>query len=103
MMRKVVLVFAVLISSLAVAPAAQACPMCKLANEDGTNSQAAAVANALPRAYMYSILFMLSMPAMLTTAFGLAFYRMHKRQQAEIMAAEATEGASTLLVEPAPA
>lgn len=40
---------------------AQACPMCNqsIANED-----------ALPRAYMYSILFMLGMPATVFTGFG---------------------------------
>ena len=89
MIRKLLLSFAVVAASLAVVPAAEACPMCKLANEEGTDPQANAVANARPRAYMYSILFMLSMPATLTGAFGLTFYRLHKRQEAELAAADA--------------
>ena len=56
---------------------AEACPMCKVAHEDAT---APAVA-ARPRAYMYSILFMLSMPATIFTVFGLTFYRLSKKQQ----------------------
>ncbi len=100
MIRKIVMLLAVLTGALAYSPAADACPMCKLANEQGTDPQAAAVANARPRAYMYSILFMLSMPATLTAAFGLAFYRMHKRQLAEL---GATEPAAELLPDATPA
>lgn len=50
------------------------CPNCKLANE--TDS-------ALPRAYMYSILFMIGMPATIFTGFGISFYRMTKKAQME--------------------
>jgi hypothetical protein len=102
MSRRLLLTIALLAGSLAFSPAlpsAQACPMCKLANEEGGDTQAAAVANARPRAYMYSILFMLSMPAVLTAAFALGFYRLHKLQQA----LQATEGAAPVLAEPAPA
>lgn len=61
---------------------ADACPMCKYANEDGTREGAAASeANRRPRAYMYSILFMISMPATLAAGFGFSFYRMWKKQQ----------------------
>jgi hypothetical protein len=95
MIRKLLLSFAVVAASLAVVPAVQACPMCKFANEEGTDPQANAVANARPRAYMYSILFMLSMPATLTGAFGLTFYRLHKRQEAELAAADAEVSEST--------
>ena len=61
---------------------AAACPNCKAANE--TDSR-------LPRAYMYSILFMIGMPATIFTGFGLSFYRMTKNAQrvAEAAAAEA--------------
>lgn len=59
------------------APPAQACPMCKVANEDNPDPSAA----ARPRAYMYSILFMLSMPASLTAFFGVTFYRMSRKHQ----------------------
>ena len=51
------------------APAAVACPSCKNANETDPNR---------PKAYMYSILFMLSMPAVLFTAFGIGFYRLSR-------------------------
>lgn len=50
---------------------ADACPMCRTANETDDN---------LPRAYMYSILFMLFMPAMIFTGFGVMFYRLSKQQ-----------------------
>jgi hypothetical protein len=61
---------------------ADACPMCKYANEDGSEDGAAtSVANRRPRAYMYSILFMMSMPATLAAGFGFSFYRMWKKQQ----------------------
>ena len=53
---------------------ASACPMCKSANESDDT-------NALPRAYMYSILFMLSVPATLFTGFGIGFYRLSKSGQ----------------------
>lgn len=103
MIRKVCFTFAAVVGLLAVVPAAQACPMCQLANENGSNPQAVAVAKARPRAYQYSILFMLAMPATLTTAFGLAFYRLHKRQEAENAAVEAADCAIELLPEATPA
>ena len=52
---------------------ADACPNCKLGNETDSN---------LPRAYMYSILFMISMPVTLLTFFVVGFYCL-SRQQAE--------------------
>lgn len=48
-----------------------ACPSCKAANE--TDS-------LRPRAYMYSILFMLAMPTMLFAGFGICFYRMSRSE-----------------------
>lgn len=48
----------------------QACPGCKTANE---------TEDRRPRAYMYSILFMLGMPATVFTGFGIAFYRISRR------------------------
>ena len=50
---------------------ATACPGCKNANE--TDSRR-------PTAYMYSILFMLGMPATIFSCFGIAFYRMSRRE-----------------------
>jgi len=54
-----------------------ACPMCKVALEDNEDPELA----ARPKAYMYSILFMLSMPASLTAMFGYSFYRLSRQQQ----------------------
>ena len=53
--------------------------MCKYANE---SEQATEAENARPKAYMYSILFMLSMPATIFTGFSLGFYRLWRQQQA---------------------
>jgi hypothetical protein len=50
---------------------AKACPSCKNANETETRK---------PTAYMYSILFMLGMPATIFSCFGVAFYRMSRRE-----------------------
>lgn len=55
---------------------ASACPMCKQLNE--TDDQK-------PRAYMYSITFMLTMPALIFSCFGVAFYRMNRREQAIVL------------------
>ena len=60
-----------------VGSSVQACPNCKAANETDSNR---------PKAYMYSILFMIGMPATIFTTFGISFYRMTKK--AELAAAE---------------
>ena len=57
---------------------AQACPMCKYANEaDQTGEHQ----NLRPNAYMYSILFMLSMPPTIFTVFAVSFYRLSKQSE----------------------
>jgi hypothetical protein len=69
-----------MLAALAFGPAvdvAQACPSCKAANE--TDSRR-------PKAYMYSILVMMSMPAIVLTGFGIGFYRMTRRHQAALEA-----------------
>lgn len=53
-----------------VSGSAVACPNCKLGNETESGR---------PRAYMYSILFMIGMPATIFTGFGISFYRMVKK------------------------
>jgi hypothetical protein len=63
---------------LAAPSAVSACPLCKLANE---SKQASEEENRRPQAYMYSILFMLSMPATLLTGFSFGFYRLWKNHQ----------------------
>lgn len=60
----------VAVAVLLTVDAAWACPMCKAAAEADPR---------LPRAFMASILFMLSMPFALTAVFGVAFYRLSKR------------------------
>jgi LytS/YehU family sensor histidine kinase len=83
------LVVAVVVS-LAMAAPVSACPMCKLATESASRQ---------PRAYMYSILFMMSMPMMLTTGFGIAFYRLSR--QANRLRQEEAEGFTGDASEPA--
>ncbi|MFG0331780.1 MAG: hypothetical protein ACF8TS_00335 [Maioricimonas sp. JB049] len=82
-MRRFAILMTLLLGGLIFAvdvPSAQACPMCKVANESGENGSASAT-SSVPRAYMYSILFMLTMPATLMTGFGIGFYRLWKKQQ----------------------
>lgn len=55
---------------------AAACPMCKQLNETD---------DVKPRAYMYSITFMLTMPAIIFSCFGVAFYRMNRREQEALL------------------
>jgi len=74
LMRIVMMTLAMLSASGLVSSEVQACPGCKNANE--TDS-------LRPRAYMYSILFMLGMPATVFTGFGIAFYRMSRRSMLE--------------------
>ena len=58
--------FAALLACLWVMPAAaQACPMC---------NQSIAEEDLAPHAFMYSIIFMLSMPATVFTGIGTAIY-----------------------------
>ena len=49
-----------------------ACPSCKEAN---------ATESPLPRAYQASIIFMLTVPALLVTGFGVSLYRLNKIQE----------------------
>ena len=79
--RSLTLLF--VLSIFLCAPASvSACPNCKLANESEANR---------PRAYMYSILFMIGMPATIFTGFGFGFYRMAKKAQAAAAADQAIE------------
>ena len=77
-----IMLASLLIWGAGMASSAPACPMCKQANE--ANS-------ARPRAYMYSILFMMSMPAMIFTGFGLGVYRLTKERDAEPTQADQTD------------
>ena len=53
----------------------QACPMCKVANEQDS---------LLPRAYMYSILFMMGMMFSLAGGVAFAMYLIGRRENAEL-------------------
>lgn len=69
MLRRLVLVMSLLLGVAffgPVTPTAEACPMCKIANEQDS---------LLPRAYMYSILFMMGM--MFSLGGGVAFCVFH--------------------------
>lgn len=70
MRRRLSELFIALCVCLFLAGPASACPMCKEANEAD---------DPRPRAYMYSIIFMIAVPATMFTGFGLSFYRLAKR------------------------
>lgn len=88
-MRRLLFASVVALTAFGFGPAvseATACPMCKEANEsDETNS--------LPKAYMYSILFMLSVPATLFTGFGVGFYRLSKKSPDPAVVSESESAA----------
>ena len=76
MLRRMVLA-AVLMLGVAgpLAQSAQACPMCKVANEQDS---------LLPRAYMYSILFMMGMMFTIGGGIGYGMYLLGRKENAAI-------------------
>lgn len=78
----------VLCLNLGWTAAIDACPGCKeaLANQDRESEGDDTDAEALPwnpaHAYSYSVLFMLAVPALLLTGFGIAFYRLSRKAAA---------------------
>lgn len=64
-----------------------ACPNCKFANE---------TEDSRPRAYMYSILFMIGMPATIFTGFGISFYRMVKKSELAQATSDANAGSDSV-------
>lgn len=58
-----------------VAQPAQACPMCKIANEQDS---------LLPKAYMYSILFMMGMMFTLGGGVGFGMYLLGRKENARL-------------------
>lgn len=93
-----ILAFAFTAAANFAAPA-NACPMCRQALEaDDTGKEEDDAAALVPQAYMFSILFMLAMPATLFTAFAIYFYRLSKRsgEMALVTGAVATAGAHHL-------
>jgi len=75
--RRTVLAIAVL-TAVGAFPVGQsqvmACPNCKAGNETDPLK---------PKAYMYSILFMIGMPATIFTGFSVSFWRMTRKAQRE--------------------
>ena len=61
----------VLTLSAPAASTALACPMCKAANEED---------DAKPKAYMYSILFMLTVPAALVSGVTFGLFKMSRNE-----------------------
>lgn len=59
-------------------PVAAACPMCKAANDEH---------DARPRAYMVSIIFMLTVPACLFSGLGIGLYRLNRSETERLEAA----------------
>lgn len=78
LIRLVIFIFAL---AVLAAPAAEACPMCQAANEDGRveGFDGPQAMTTVPRAYMYSILFMMAVPVTLLASFAIGFYRLSKR------------------------
>ncbi|QDU08882.1 hypothetical protein [Gimesia aquarii] len=70
---------------------ASACPMCKQLNETDDNK---------PQAYMYSITFMLAMPAILFSGFGIVFYKMNRREQEALLENENSQNPHVPNVDP---
>jgi hypothetical protein len=76
-MKRTVVVAALLVAHLAgpLVQSVQACPMCKIANEQDA---------LLPRAYMYSILFMMGMMFSLAGGVAFAMYRIGRRENSDL-------------------
>jgi hypothetical protein len=66
------LIIALLGAATPLANVASACPSCK---------ESISQDEAQPKAYMYSILFMLGMPAVVGGAFGYGLYQMSRRER----------------------
>lgn len=73
-------------AALGLGSEAMACPNCKFANESESNR---------PKAYMYSILFMIGMPATIFTGFGVSLYRMTKKAELEALEQMKAENADS--------
>ena len=89
MLRRIVLALALMIGlnwAFPLVQTAQACPMCKVANEQDAQ---------LPRAYMYSILFMMGM--MFSLGGGIAFgvFYLSRKERAAIECLEQFAGQSS--------
>lgn len=75
----------VLTLSAPAASTALACPMCKAANEED---------DAKPKAYMYSILFMLTVPATLVSGVTFSLFKMSRNEAEALRDAGLSDGES---------
>ena len=77
MRRNFLILAAIAFGGAALGPAARpapACPMCSQANE---------TEDKRPQAYQASILFMMSMPAIIAASFGVGLYRLSRKAAAQ--------------------
>ena len=75
-LRRIVLAVVLLMGVMdPLAQTAQACPMCKIANEQDS---------LLPQAYMYSILFMMGMMFTLGGSVGVGMYLLSRKENAAL-------------------
>lgn len=84
MSRRLLLAVALLAGAFSFGPltdSALACPMCKASTEADDN---------LPKAYMYSILFMLAIPATIFSGLGYGLYRLNKSEDQALGESELT-------------
>lgn len=80
MLRRMVVLLSLMLGAASFGPltqVAQACPMCKIANEQDA---------LLPSAYMYSILFMMGMIFSLGGGVGLVVFYISRRENAALEA-----------------
>lgn len=89
MKRASLLFVPALVWTVVAAGTCSACPMCLEAIKGRSDG-----GGDLPLAFYYSILFMLSMPFVLTGAFGVYFYVLHRQGLAAAHAREVGETAS---------
>ena len=81
MTRRILLALALVVGTWGFSPAlpaATACPMCK-AGLDGDDAR--------PRAYMVSIIFMLTVPLCLFTGLGYGLWRLNRQEVERLQAA----------------
>lgn len=84
MFRRYLLILVVAAAGLFSSPAVEtvsACPMCKVATEEAEEQN-------LPQAMMYSILFMLTIPACIFSGIGIGLWKMSRREAGDLAHAE---------------
>ena len=84
--RRLLIGVALLVAIALTASVASACPGCKDALAENDPEK-----NSLVKGYMYSILFMLAMPAAILGGFSAYMYRLVRRARSERIAGENTD------------